>query len=336
MHEHPHRFAVYPSDMKHHSAIVLVFLAAMQVPMHEAICVAQPQSPARSPDPAPTPTPAPSAPSAKPASAAKPVNPAAVAAPRTDAGWVKRQAAFNERAKRGHEFGDIDIVFLGDSITQGWEGAGAAVWKSTFEPRRAVNFGIGGDRTQHVLYRIEHGNLEGLAKPLAGHAPRLVVIMIGTNNIGGDSAEQIAEGVGAIVSGVQAKLPEARVLLLGVFPRGEKPKDPLRGKVNAINERIAKLADAKRVVYLDIGAKFLEASAEAIKARKKDAKPDAGKGEADKAEAGTLAKEIEPDFLHFSAKGYQVWADAMEPTIKEMLGEKAPAATPATPPTPKP
>ncbi len=218
------------------------------------------------------------------------------AVPRTDAGWVQRNDVFNARAKGAAVKGDAGIVFLGDSITQGWEGAGKAVWAERYAPRSAVNFGIGGDRTQHVLYRVENGNLEGLAKPEEGTPPRLVVLMIGTNNMGSDSAGAIAEGIGAVVKAVRAKLPETPVLLLGVFPRGEQAEDPVRSKIADVNSRIALLADGQRTVYLDIGEKFVGAG-------------------------GVISKEVMPDFLHLSARGYELWAEAMEPTLKKMLGE---------------
>jgi lysophospholipase L1-like esterase len=159
-----------------------------------------------------------------------------------------------------------------------------------------VNCGIGGDRTQHVIWRVENGNLEGLAKPKEGAPPRLVVLMIGTNNTGSDTAEQIAAGIEGVVKAVQKKLPETPVLLLGVFPRGEKVDDPLRSKIADINSRISLLDDGKKVVYLDIGGKLV-------------------------GEGGAISKEIMPDFLHLSPKGYEIWAEAMEPTVKRMLGE---------------
>jgi lysophospholipase L1-like esterase len=235
---------------------------------------------------------------AQPATSPAPgTNHATAAVARTDGGWVQRNAAFNARAKVGHEKGDIGVIFIGDSITQGWEENGKGVWAASYEKRHAVNFGIGGDRTEHVLWRVEHGNLDGLAKPEKGSAPKLVVLMIGTNNTGSDSAEDIAEGIGADVHAIREKLPETPVLLLGVFPRGQKADDPLRAKIAEINRRAEKLADGKRVVFLDFGSKLVE----------KD---------------GTISAEIMPDFLHLSAKGYQIWADAIEAKVKEMMGEK--------------
>ena len=162
------------------------------------------------------------------------------------------------------------------------------VWKKSFDPLKAANFGIGGDRTQHVLWRITDG------KELEGITPKAFVMMIGTNNMGDNSAEEIADGVTAIVKELRHQKPHAKVLLLGVFPRSAKSTDKIRDKVKDVNERIAKLDDKKMVNYLDIGAKFLD----------KD---------------GNLSKDIMPDYLHLSEKGYQIWADAIMPNLEEML-----------------
>jgi lysophospholipase L1-like esterase len=212
----------------------------------------------------------------KPNTAVKPAD-------RKDKGWVKLHESFLERAKKG----DVDVLFLGDSITQGWGGA-KEVWDKSFGPMKPANFGIGGDQTQHVLWRITEG------KELEGIQPKAVVLMIGTNNMGGHSAEQIAEGVTAIVKELNAQRPKAKVLLLGIFPRSPKPTDAVRDKIKQTNERIAKLDDGKQVYYLDIGAKFLD-------------------------KEGNLPKDIMPDFLHLSKQGYQIWADAITPKLKELL-----------------
>ena len=135
-------------------------------------------------------------------------NDAVVPVPR-EGGWVKRHESFNERVKKGN----VDLIFIGDSITQGWEGAGKKVWEEFYGKRNAVNLGIGGDRTQHVLWRLENGNIEGIK-------PKLAVLMIGTNNSGSNSSEQIAAGVTAIVEKLRKELPETKVLVLGIFPRG--------------------------------------------------------------------------------------------------------------------
>jgi beta-glucosidase len=209
-------------------------------------------------------------------------------APREGA-WMQLHEKFLERAKQGK----VDLLFLGDSITQGW--GNNDVWKRYYGARSAANFGIGGDRTQHVLWRLENGEIEGIR-------PKAVVLMIGTNNIGSNSPEEIAEGVKAIVAKLRKDLPEAKILLLGIFPRGANRApdqavadvDPRTGQVNEI---IKSLADGKSVYYLDIGPSFLNAD-------------------------GKIPKELMPDFLHLSAQGYRIWADAIEPTLwKLMEGE---------------
>jgi lysophospholipase L1-like esterase len=207
-------------------------------------------------------------------------NSAVKPAPR-DPHWVKRHEGFVAQAKRG----DVDILFMGDSITDGWRGQ--KLWKEKYVPMKAVDFGIGGDQTQHVLWRMEHGECDGIK-------PKVIVLMIGTNNAGRNSAPEIVEGITAIVKGFRSRLPESKILLLGIFPRGEKHDDSVRAKLQKINERIAKLDDGKWIKYLDIGQKFLDAN-------------------------GDLPKDVMPDFLHPNAKGYRIWADAMDPTLQEML-----------------
>jgi len=206
-----------------------------------------------------------------------------------DAKWVERHDGFVAQAKQG----GIEVLFLGDSITDGWRSRGKTVWEEQYAPRHAANFGIGGDRTQHVLWRMEHGELDGLN-------PKAVVLMIGTNNTGKDqdgkprnTTPEIIEGVTAVVTGLRTKLPQSKILLLAVFPRGEKGT-PIRDQLKEINIALAKLDDGKMVKFLDIGAKFLE--------------PD-----------GTLPKDIMPDLLHPNEKGYRIWADSMESALTDLL-----------------
>jgi lysophospholipase L1-like esterase len=211
-------------------------------------------------------------------------NDAIVAAPR-DANWKKRHESFNERVKQGN----ADLVFIGDSITQGWERAGKAVWDEFYARRNAVNLGISGDRTQHVLWRLDHGNIEGIQ-------PKLAILMIGTNNASTNTSEQIAAGVTAIVEKLRAKLPQTKLLILAIFPRGPDKENAQRKVNEGANAIVQKLADNKMVHYLDIGPHFLAAD-------------------------GTLSKEVMPDLLHLNEKSYRTWAEATEPKIKELLGE---------------
>jgi lysophospholipase L1-like esterase len=214
-------------------------------------------------------------------------HPGAKPAPK-EGGWLKRHEGFAAEAKKG----GIDLLFLGDSITDAWRSTGKKIFEERFAPLKAANFGISGDRTQHVLWRLQNGEFEGLA-------PRAVMLMIGTNNIGqaqgAEAPESAAAGVEAILKEIRSRSPNTKVLLLAVFPRGEKPEDPKRKACEAINAMIKKHDDGgKSVRYLDIGARFLQ--------------PD-----------GTISKEIMPDYLHLTPKGYEIWADAVKDPIAELL-----------------
>jgi lysophospholipase L1-like esterase len=206
-----------------------------------------------------------------------------------DAKWVARHEGFVRIAKQG----GVDILFLGDSITDFWRNRGSNVWNQFYAPRHAANFGISADRTEHVLWRLDHGELDGIK-------PKVVVLMIGTNNTGKEkngslrnTIPQVIAGVTAVVNDLRAQLPDTKILLLAIFPRGVVD-DFQRGEVAVINTALAKLDDGRMVKFLDIGPKFLEAD-------------------------GTLPRSIMPDLLHPNAKGYQIWADAMNPTLDEML-----------------
>jgi beta-glucosidase len=210
------------------------------------------------------------------------------AAPRTDAGWQARQKELNKRAAEAGE--KSQVIFIGDSITQGWEGEGRDVWAKYYAPRNAVNLGIGGDRTQHVLWRLDNGNLDGLK-------PKAAVLMIGTNNSNGEdnTPGQIAEGVAAIVQKLRAKLPDTKILLLAIFPRSEN-FSAQRGKLAMINQVLHKHADEQNVFWVDFGHKFLRAD-------------------------GTMPRELMPDYLHLSRKGYEIWAESMEDQLSGILGD---------------
>jgi lysophospholipase L1-like esterase len=210
-------------------------------------------------------------------------------APR-DTKWVARHEGFVAEAKRG----GIDVLFLGDSITDAWRSKGKAIWDAKFAPLKAANFGISGDRTQHVLWRLRNGEAEG-------YQPKAVVLMIGTNNTGKErdsdqprnTDAEIVEGVTAVVDELRAKFPQAKILFLAIFPRGEKDS-PQRGQVAAVNRELKKLHDGRTVHWLDIGEKFLAAD-------------------------GSIPADIMPDLLHPNEKGYQIWADAIEQPLKKLL-----------------
>ena len=196
-----------------------------------------------------------------------------------------RQKAFLERAKDK----DIQIVFLGDSITESWQRRGKAVWEEHYAKHNAANFGVSGEHTEHTLGHIAGGILNGLH-------PKVVVLLIGTENIGHIPDERpwwTADGVKKIVKTVHERLPETKVLLLGVFPR-EKKDSRHRKQITEINTVISKLDDGSKTRFLDLTPKFTDAN-------------------------GGIPKDIMPDGLHPSAKGYQIWADAMQPLLDDMM-----------------
>ena len=198
-------------------------------------------------------------------------------------GYLLAHKAFCNVAKKG----GIDLLFLGDSITQGLTGTGKDVWAKCYKPLHAADFGISGDRTQHILWRVQNGELQGIH-------PKVVVLLIGTNNFQTDFTDEgVAAGVAADVKAIREKLPQTKVLLLGILPRGDKPA--LLQHIRNINALSSKLDDGKFVRYLDIGDKFLE----------KD---------------GSVLKEaMKPDLLHLAPKGYEIWAEAMQSTLEEMM-----------------
>jgi lysophospholipase L1-like esterase len=201
----------------------------------------------------------------------------------------ERFVALNQRVKENQ--GQAEVIFVGDSITQGWEGNGKEVWAKYYAPRHALNLGITSDHTQHVLWRLDHGNLEGLK-------PKVAVVLIGVNNIPEDNntPRQVVEGVTAVVQKLREKLPETKVLLLGIFPFLED-FCAQRGKALQINQALHKLDDGQWIVFRDIGHLFIQ--------------PD-----------GKISKDMMRDFLHPSPAGYRIWAQAIEPDLAAILGGK--------------
>ena len=199
---------------------------------------------------------------------------------------LDRHTDFMTRKEHLIKTGGTQLVFIGDSITDFWRSdPQREIFEDYFGQYRPYNIGIAGDQTQHVLWRIEHGEVDGIA-------PKVVVIMIGTNNIGDGnmSPAETAEGITTLVMATRQKLPSATILLLGIFPRGERRDDPLRASIAKTNAIIAKLDDSEHVKYLDIGRQFLE--------------PD-----------GSLPASVMPDYLHPNPRGYEVWADAIKPSV---------------------
>lgn len=211
-----------------------------------------------------------------------------------DADWAKSwwMPRHEEKLAALKKVDQVDLLMIGDSITHGWENGGKKVWDEYFAKRNAFNIGFSGDRTEHVLWRLQHGEVEGIS-------PKLVVMMIGTNNTGHrqDPAEETAAGVDAILDELKERLPESKILLLAIFPRGESSDDRLRMLNDEINERLEKFADQDRVYFLDINDKFLD-------------------------DDGMLPKSIMPDLLHPNEAGYRIWAEAMEPTIVKLMGDE--------------
>ncbi|QHI69048.1 GDSL-type esterase/lipase family protein [Tichowtungia aerotolerans] len=218
--------------------------------------------------------------------------------------WTERHQSVLDRVKQGN----VNLIFVGDSITHFWENeairpfdkAGKAVWDQYYAPRGSVNMGFSGDRTQHVLWRLQNGEIDGIC-------PKLAVLLIGTNNSHINSSEEIAAGIQAIVHELRTRLPETRVLMLAIFPRGsaEQRVKGNRGPaafndVWALNNKASllasELADNEMIYYLDINHIFLD-------------------------ENGMLSREYMSDLLHPNVKGYERWAEEMEPTIQRLLSE---------------
>ena len=203
--------------------------------------------------------------------------------------WAERHEACVRLMKERQP----EIVMLGDSITHFWGGepvggrrTGVDEWDRFFAGRRVVNLGYGWDRTENVLWRLTHGEFEGVT-------PKVVVVMIGTNNIDLNTPDEIAAGVSAICAELHRRSPSTGILLLGIFPRGAHP-DATRAKVEAVNRRIALLDGRGGVTYLDIGRAFLEAD-------------------------GSISDAVMYDFLHPTALGYQKWTTAMGPTLESLM-----------------
>jgi beta-glucosidase len=200
--------------------------------------------------------------------------------------WEPRQEAVNKRLKEGN----VDLLWIGDSITHGWENGGKKIWDTYYAPRSAVNMGFSGDRTEHVLWRLDHSNFENIS-------PKLAIVMIGTNNSNGEdnTAEEIADGVITICRRLRTQFPKMKILLLAIFPRNPEPSAQ-REKNAKASLLASRIADGKTIHYMDINQKFLT-------------------------DDGTLTKDIMPDFLHPNETGYKIWAEAIESKIAELMGE---------------
>lgn len=205
---------------------------------------------------------------------------------REDPSARERQGLLNQRVA---DLGKAaQVIFIGDSLTQHWESDGKEVWAQYYARRNALNLGLSGDMTQHVLWRLDNGNLDGLD-------PKVIVLMIGTNNISAEatSVPQVADGVAAVVKKLRDRLPRARVLLLAILPSEENP-GPRRGNILQVNQIIRRLADNRHVFWLDFGYRFVGRD-------------------------GTISREVMRDYLHLTPQGYQIWAAAMEHELAVLL-----------------
>ena len=208
---------------------------------------------------------------------------------RLESGWWKTR---HDQKVAVTNAGGVELAFLGDSITHSWENGGKEVWEKYYAHRNAANFGFSGDRTEHVLWRLENGEMMA-AKP------RVVIIMIGTNNIGHGSSDpkMTADGVHAIVFKLLSEIRGVHILLLGVFPRSLNADDKMRKDVADATDRFKWLGESEHVTFLDIGKYFLRPS-------------------------GEMRTTMLPDNLHPNAAGYEIWAKAMEPTLAKLLGDE--------------
>jgi beta-glucosidase len=195
-----------------------------------------------------------------------------------------RHEGFVATAKQGN----IDLLLHGDSITDWWlQEANKPVFDKYFGNIRTANFAVAGDTTQGVLWGLRNGEGQGFQ-------PKAVMLMVGTNNSGNFTAPEIAEGVGAVVLELRRNFPDAKILLLAIFPRG-RPGDPVRDKIAEVNRIVAKLDDQQHVFYMDIGGKFLD-------------------------DKGVfLADAFRPDNLHPQAKGYDIWGEAVSATLAALM-----------------
>jgi len=198
---------------------------------------------------------------------------------------VKMHEDINKLASKG----GIDLVFIGDSIVEFWGNRGKQVWAKYYAPRRGANFGINGDCTEHIAWRVDNGNFDNIS-------PKLVIVLAGTNNTRFNTAEQISDGVTLIVQKLRKKVPNAKILVMAIFPQGKRLDDYRRVKSVSANKTLKGIADGRMVHYIDIGHVFL----------KKD---------------GTIDPKLLDDYVHPTPEGYRLWAEAIEPKVAELMGE---------------
>ncbi len=208
---------------------------------------------------------------------------------RNDDWWMPRHQ--EKLADKDARKDKIQLVMIGDSITHAWEDKGVELWAKHYAPHGALNLGYSGDRTEHVLWRLQHGEIEGLS-------PRVVVLLIGTNNAGHreEPSDETAAGIRAILDELRERLPEAKVLLLAIFPRDMQPDGKYRQLTDGTNAIIKSYADDDHIFYLDVADSFLD-------------------------DDGNLLESVMPDQLHPSLAGYELWVAAMQPALDALMSQ---------------
>ncbi len=206
--------------------------------------------------------------------------------PREHEGWMIRHKQVLELNKRQ----DVQLVFIGNSLTQRWEKQGAPVWNEYYAKRNAVNMGFDGDGTQNVLWRLDHGEIDNIS-------PKLVVLMIGSNHVNGSKIKEIADGIKAICCRIRTRLPATKILLMAILPRGDASAAAAY-RLNKASEEASKIADGRMIFYLNISEKFLD-------------------------EDGNISSDLMTvDGVHLSFNGYKKLAEEMEPVIAKHIGQK--------------
>lgn len=196
--------------------------------------------------------------------------------------WIGRHEAICKAVQEGNP----EVIFIGDSITHHWEREGREHWIKNYAQYRPVNMGFGGDRIQHLLWRLQNGELESIS-------PRLAVLLIGTNNSADNTAEQIVEGIEAVCELIHKKLPETKILLQAIFPRDEVDS-PRRAVNELVNEKIARLDHGEWIHFCDMRGMWVE-------------------------ETGEIKRDLMEDLLHPTADGYAAWAEQLSPVVNEFF-----------------
>jgi lysophospholipase L1-like esterase len=185
---------------------------------------------------------------------------------------------------------EAKLAFLGDSIVEGWTTQAPDLWQTHFAQYHPLRLGIGGDKTQNLLWRLQRGELKDLSL-------KALVLLIGTNNFGlgePDSPEDLTKGVSTVLDEVRKEQPQAKVILMAIFPRGEKADDPLRVRIAETNSLLKELAAVKGVLFYDINDKYLDSQ-------------------------GSIPSSLMADFLHPTHEGYRVWANALDPVLQQVM-----------------